>query len=178
MSLKGYDPVAYFTMGRPTIGNAKYQAAFEDVRYHFVSSKHLEIFRGEPDKYAPRFTGLCAMGLGAKGYKVEANPENWVIHKGHLYLTHRSFGPPIFRKGPDRWVDAAGKHVRILKDAPIIDFNIPDGVNPFTVNIKTGRLTDRSDPRAFVEYFKSGTEPRLGRREIEIPRDYLNNDEF
>lgn len=119
LSLKGYDPVAYFTMGRPTKGNAKFQAAFEDVRYHFVSSKHLEIFRGDPDKYAPRFTGLCAMGLGAKGYKVEANPENWVIHKGHLYLTQRSFGPPIFRKGPDRWVDAAGKHVRILKDAPI-----------------------------------------------------------
>ncbi len=119
LGLKGYDPVAYFTIGKPTKGNAKFQDLFEDVRYRFASAKHLDMFRTDPDKYAPRYTGLCAMGLGAKGYKVEANPENWTIHKGRLYLTQRSFGPPIFRKAPDRWLKAAQKHDRLLKDAPI-----------------------------------------------------------
>ena len=119
LGLKGYDPVAYFTIGKPTKGNAKFEDAFEDVRYHFASAKHLKMFRADPDKYAPRYTGLCAMGLGAKGYKVEANPENWTIHKGQLYLTQRSFGPPIFAKAPDRWSKAAHKHVQLLKDAPI-----------------------------------------------------------
>ena len=119
LGLKGYDPVAYFTIGKPTKGNAKFQDVLEDVRYHFVSAKHRELFRSDPDKYAPRYTGLCAMGLAAKGYKVEANPENWTIHKGQLYLTQRSFGPPIFRKAPDRWSEAAHKHVRVLNDAPI-----------------------------------------------------------
>ncbi len=65
-----------------------------------------------------------------------------------------------------------------LRDTPELDFNIPDGVNPVNVNLQTGRLADESDPTAFVEYFKSGTEPRLGRREIEIPRDYLESDDF
>ena len=65
-----------------------------------------------------------------------------------------------------------------LKDSPVIDFNIPDGVIPVTVNSYTGRLTDESDPNAFVEYFKTGTEPRLGRREIELPQEYLTNSEF
>lgn len=119
LGLKGYDPVAYFTLGQPTKGNDTFQDIFEDVRYHFVSAKHLEMFRADPDKYAPRYTGLCAMGLGVKGYKVEANPKNWVIHKGQLYLTQRSFGPPLFRKAPERWSEAAHKHVQVLKDAPI-----------------------------------------------------------
>jgi YHS domain-containing protein len=119
LALKGYDPVAYFTIGQPTKGNAKFEDTFEDVRYHFVSAKHLEMFGADPDKYAPRYRGLCAMGLGAKGYKVEANPENWVIHKNQLYLTQRSFGPRIFQKAPDRWTEAAHKHVQVLRDAPI-----------------------------------------------------------
>ena len=119
LGLKGYDPVAYFTIGKPTKGNAKFQDLFEDVHYRFASAKHLKMFRTDPDKYAPRYTGLCAMGLGAKVYKVEANPENWTIHNGQLYLTQRSFGPPIFRKAPDKWSEAANKHVQVLKDAPI-----------------------------------------------------------
>ena len=65
-----------------------------------------------------------------------------------------------------------------LKDVPELDFNIPDGVIPVTVNIATGRLTDVDDPAAFSEYFKSGTEPRIGSREIQVPRDYLSSDEF
>ncbi|MCL4146371.1 UNVERIFIED_CONTAM: hypothetical protein GTU68_020467 [Idotea baltica] len=67
---------------------------------------------------------------------------------------------------------------QFLKDAPIIDFNIPNGVIPVSVNSITGRLTDQSDPNVFVEYFKSGTEPRLGRREIELPQEYLTNSDF
>jgi YHS domain-containing protein len=119
LGLKGYDPVAYFTMARPVEGNPQFQYVFDEVRYHFVSEKHLELFRGEPDKYAPRYNGLCTMGLGAKGYKIEANPENWVIHNEKLYLTQRSFGPAGFRKAPDRWAVAALAHEQVLSNAPI-----------------------------------------------------------
>ena len=119
LGLKGYDPVAYFTMSRPVEGNSEFQSDFEDTRYRFVSASHRNLFLGDPDKYIPRYSGLCAMGLGAKGYKVEANPENWVIRNGQLYLTQRSFGPKIFRKAPDRWAVAALANARILEDVPI-----------------------------------------------------------
>lgn len=119
LGLKGYDPVAYFTMGRPVEGNSQFQYEFDEIRYRFISAKHLELFSGDPDKYAPRYRGLCTMGLGAKGYKVEANPENWIIHNGQLYLTQRSFGPKIFRKAPDRWTVAAQVNVRVLEKAQI-----------------------------------------------------------
>ncbi len=65
-----------------------------------------------------------------------------------------------------------------LEDLPVLDFTIPDGVIPVTVNLSSGRLTSSESPGAFVEYFKSGTEPRTSASEIEIPQDYLTNDEF
>lgn len=119
LGLKGYDPVAYFTMGRPAKGNPNFQRNFNDVQYHFISAKHLELFSNDPDKYAPRYNGLCAMGLGVNGYKVEANPENWVIHNDRLYVTQRSFGPPSFRKAPERWIVAAQAYDRVLETAQI-----------------------------------------------------------
>ncbi len=33
------------------------------MRYRFVSSRHRELFRADPDKYAPQFGGQCAMNL-------------------------------------------------------------------------------------------------------------------
>lgn len=65
-----------------------------------------------------------------------------------------------------------------LGDKPELDFYIPDGVIPVPINRLTGRLAEADQPGAFVEYFKSGTEPRQTRREVEIPRDYLTSDEF
>ncbi len=119
LALKGYDPVAYFTMGRPVPGKPDHEFVFDEVRYRFASAEHLALFRKDPDRYAPRYRGLCAMGLAAKGYKVAANPENWTIHQGRLYVTQRAFGPPIFRKDPKRWIASANVNVGALKDLPI-----------------------------------------------------------
>ena len=119
LGIKGYDPVAYFTMGRPVQGKPEFRHDLDDVRYHFASAKHLAIFSKDPDHYAPRFQGLCAMGLGAKGYMVEANPQNWVIHEGRLYVTQASYGPAAFRKDPKRWAASAEQNLLALKGSPI-----------------------------------------------------------
>lgn len=119
LGLKGYDPVSYFTDGRPTPGKAEYSYILDDVRYQFSSADHLALFEADPDRYAPQYRGLCAMGLGAKGYKVEANPENWVIHNGRLYVTQRSFGPLGFKRAPEKWARLAATHVRTLETAPV-----------------------------------------------------------
>ena len=65
-----------------------------------------------------------------------------------------------------------------LKDEPIQDFNIPDGVVPIAVDRASGRLTSPENKEAFTEYFKLGSEPKFTSQELEIPNDYLNNSEF
>ncbi len=77
------------------------------------------MFINDPDRYVPQYRGLCAMGLGAKGYKVEANPENWVIHEGQLYVTQQEFGPIAFRTDPERWVSSANVYMQALDGLPI-----------------------------------------------------------
>jgi YHS domain-containing protein len=60
VALSGYDPVSYFTDGRPEKGSAEYSAAFDDATYWFKSPEHRALFVADPDHYAPRFDGYCA----------------------------------------------------------------------------------------------------------------------
>ena len=72
LALSGYDPVSYFTDGRPEKGSAEYQAAFDDATYWFKNAEHRATFVGDPDHYAPQFRGYCAILL-SRGEKHEAD---------------------------------------------------------------------------------------------------------
>ncbi len=118
LALKGYDPVAYFTEGRPVRGNEKFEYAWDGVRYRFASEQHLSMFRGDPDRYAPQFAGSCAMGM-SKGVKVEANPENWLISDGRLFVFYPANGPARFRAAAQTTAAAANNNWQLLKDAAL-----------------------------------------------------------
>ncbi|HEU0201414.1 MAG TPA: YHS domain-containing (seleno)protein [Burkholderiaceae bacterium] len=85
VALKGYDTVAYFTAGKPIKGTPNVSYDWDEGRYLFSSAKHRDMFAASPERYAPQFGGLCAVGVSL-GKKVEANPEHWVIVDGKLYL--------------------------------------------------------------------------------------------
>src|SRR5262245_49125656 len=40
LGLKGYDPVAYFTLSTPTPGRAEYEYTYDGVRYLFANARH------------------------------------------------------------------------------------------------------------------------------------------
>jgi YHS domain-containing protein len=83
--LKGYDPVAYFTEGKPMKGDPKYSYDWDEGRYYFTSEKHRDLFKGDPDRYAPQFGGYCT-GSMARGVRNEGDPEGWVVKEGKLYV--------------------------------------------------------------------------------------------
>ena len=83
--LKGYDPVAYFTEGKPVKGDPRYAYDWDEGRYHFASAKHRDMFVGNPEKYAPQFGGYCT-GSMSRGVRNEADPEGWTIQDGRLYM--------------------------------------------------------------------------------------------
>jgi YHS domain-containing protein len=85
VAIKGYDPVAYFTEGKPVKGDPAISHEWDEVRYLFANARNRATFAAAPDKYAPQFAGLCATGL-AFGQKVEADPQAWKIVDGKLYL--------------------------------------------------------------------------------------------
>lgn len=85
VALKGYDPVAYFTEGKPVQGDKAHSYDWDEARYLFANAKNKATFASAPEKYAPQFAGLCATGL-AFGKKVEADPQAWKIIDGKLYV--------------------------------------------------------------------------------------------
>lgn len=85
LALRGYDPVAYFTDGKPVLGQAKFTASHDGASYRFASAEHRQMFLAEPEKYVPAYGGFCAIGA-AYAKKANGDPLVWRIVEGKLYL--------------------------------------------------------------------------------------------
>ncbi len=57
VAIKGYDTVAYFTQGKPVKGESKFEYKWKDATWRFANVEHLELFKAEPEKYAPQYGG-------------------------------------------------------------------------------------------------------------------------
>jgi YHS domain-containing protein len=99
VGLRGYDPVAYFTEGRPVKGSADINYDFDDARYLFSSQKNRERFAATPDRYTPQYSGLCATGM-ALGAKAVADPTVWKIVDGKLYVFSSPHAREKFESDP------------------------------------------------------------------------------
>lgn len=87
VAIRGTDPVAYFTEGRPVEGSAEHAAEWNGATWHFASAENRETFLADPEAYAPQFGGFCAWAV-AEGYTASIDPEAWAIVDGRLYLNY------------------------------------------------------------------------------------------
>ncbi|MGH1492787.1 MAG: YHS domain-containing (seleno)protein [Acidimicrobiales bacterium] len=85
LAIKGYDPVAYFTLNEPTKGSADITYQWSGAEWRFANTEHRDLFINDPAKYAPQFGGSCAVAA-ATGHSVTGSPKRWRIENGHLYL--------------------------------------------------------------------------------------------
>ena len=118
IALSGYDPVAYFTDGRPEGGSNAFWFAFDDAVYLFRSAEHRAMFAADPERYAPQYDGFCAAGV-SKGYKVEPDPEAWVIANGKLYVLMLKERVPDFKRDTAAFVDKADANWPEVRGGPV-----------------------------------------------------------
>jgi YHS domain-containing protein len=85
VNLQGYDPTAYFDTGRPTRGDARWQAAHGSVTYFFASAANRDRFQATPTKYAPQYGGWCSQGV-AYAVKLGSDPQWFRVVDGKLYI--------------------------------------------------------------------------------------------
>lgn len=85
VAIQGYDVVSYFTDGKPVKGSADISMPYDDSKWQFANASHKKMFAADPDHYMPQYGGACAGGM-AMGVSIPANPENWVIVDGKLYM--------------------------------------------------------------------------------------------
>jgi YHS domain-containing protein len=85
VAIKGYDPVAYFTEGRPVKGKTEFQFEWQGAKWRFASAEHRDLFKADPGKYAPQYGGYCAYAV-SQGKTADIDPGAWNIVDGKLYL--------------------------------------------------------------------------------------------
>lgn len=85
--LDGYDAVAFFTDNKPVMGNEKLQYSYEGAIYYFASQEHLDIFKGNPEKYKPQFGAWCAYAVSL-GRVAPIDVNTFSIVDGRLVIQH------------------------------------------------------------------------------------------
>ena len=91
VAILGYDPVAYFNVGKAVKGKKEIAANYQGVIYKFSSNENKDAFVKNPSKYEPQYGGWCAYAMGSAGEKVEINPETFKIIDGKLYLFYNAY---------------------------------------------------------------------------------------
>ncbi len=81
----GYDPVAYFSEGKPVAGSAEHSHQWMGASWRFASAENKALFASDPERYAPQYGGYCAYAV-ANGATAPGDPEVWKIVDGKLYL--------------------------------------------------------------------------------------------
>ena len=109
LAIRGYDPVAYFTEGRPVEGLAEHSLEWRGATWRFASAEHRALFVAEPERYAPQYGGYCAWAV-AQGYTASIDPEAWDVVEGRLFLNYSKGVQRQWRAGRDGFVVAADEN--------------------------------------------------------------------
>jgi YHS domain-containing protein len=115
VAIDGHDPVAYFTDGHPVKGSSTFSFTFADAAYYFASAEHQKMFSADPDRYAPQYSGYCAVGI-ALGVKADPDPQMWAISNGRLYVFSGQKAHAVFAEDSAGIIAKANTNWPALKD--------------------------------------------------------------
>ena len=94
VAIDGYDPVAYFTDGKPVSGSKEFVHDWNGATWRFASAAHRDLFAQAPETYAPQYGGYCAWAV-SQGYTAGIDPQAWKIENGRLFL---NYSPEVQKK--------------------------------------------------------------------------------
>lgn len=103
LMLKGYDPVAYFTLGKPVPGRVDITVQHDGLDYRFTSDEHRKMFLANPERYVPKYGGFCAQGI-AYAVMFGGEAEKFQIIDDRLFI----FGD---QGAIDAWNSSPKKHL-------------------------------------------------------------------
>lgn len=95
--IEGYDPVAYFTDNKPVKGASKFSAEYNGATYWFASAENEQLFKSQPQKYAPQYGAFCGYAVSI-GKLRPVDPAIFQIENGRLILQHTREAYDLFNK--------------------------------------------------------------------------------
>ena len=107
-AIGGYDAVGYFSDGAPKVGDARYTHGWNGATWRFTSEQHRDLFKADPERYAPQYGGYCAYAMANDGLS-PGDATRWRIVEGKLYLNANAFAQTLWETNvPRRVLDANG----------------------------------------------------------------------
>lgn len=85
LALYGFDPVSYFTDGRPQEGRPELEINHGGVVWRFRNEGNRAAFADHPEVYMPRYGGHDPVAIG-RGIARPGHPDFWAIHDKKLFL--------------------------------------------------------------------------------------------
>ena len=58
VAIKGYDPVAYFTVGEAVKGKREFSYTWNEAKWYFNTAANRDLFASDPERYAPQYGGF------------------------------------------------------------------------------------------------------------------------
>lgn len=116
LAISGFDPVAYFTEGKPIMGQAGLELRHGGAVWLFRNEGNRAAFAAHPEIYMPRFGGYDPVAL-ARGTSVPGHPLIWTRLRDRLYFFYDEKARAAFLADPGRIiVTAERKWPAIAKD--------------------------------------------------------------
>jgi hypothetical protein len=106
LALSGFDPVAYFTEGKPQFGRPDLELRVNGAVWRFRNEGDRAAFAEHPDIYTPRFGGYDPVAI-AHGKSVPGHPLFWSVIGERLYLFYSEAERAAFLADPGRYIVAA-----------------------------------------------------------------------
>jgi YHS domain-containing protein len=106
LAISGFDPVAYFTDGRPQFGRPDLELRIDGVVWRFVNEGNRAAFKDHPEVYSPRFGGYDPVAI-ARGNSVPGHPLVWAVTGQRLYFFYSEEARAAFLADPGRYIAAA-----------------------------------------------------------------------
>jgi len=119
VALQGYDPVAYFTDGKPVMGNNAHTYLWQGVPWKFSSTEHQAAFAADPERYAPQFGGYCAFAV-SRGTTADGDPHQWAIVDDKLYVNNNAFAMTLWNRDRSDNIEAGKVNWPLIPKQPLL----------------------------------------------------------
>ncbi len=109
VAIHGYDPVAYFAVGKPVKGDDTLHYQWSNATWLFANANNRQAFIDSPTKYAPQFGGFCAYAASS-GHFADTEPDAWSIVNDKLYLNYNQSVRGIWNSNRKTFIRKAEEH--------------------------------------------------------------------
>jgi hypothetical protein len=108
LAISGYDPVAFFTDGKPVAGSPDFELRYDGAVWRFTNIGNRAAFAAQPNVYMPQYGGYDPVGV-SHGVAVAGNPNVWLITGEKLFLFFDDGRRQKFVTDPARVIGSADR---------------------------------------------------------------------